>query len=102
MKAYTTRVGEGSFPTELNDANGEHLRKRGNEFGTVTGRPRRTGWLDLPVLRTAAMLNGLDSIALTKLDVLDDFTEIPICTHYNLRGTRWDLFPAFSVGSDGY
>ena len=60
VKAYTTRVGGGAFPTELNDAIGEHLRKRGNEFGTVTGRPRRTGWLDLPVLRTSVMLNGVD------------------------------------------
>src|SRR5579872_6967972 len=68
-KAYTTRVGGGAFPTELLDATGDHLRKRGNEYGTVTGRPRRTGWLDLAVLRTSAMLNGLDSIALTKLDV---------------------------------
>ncbi|HKB78460.1 MAG TPA: adenylosuccinate synthase [Thermoanaerobaculia bacterium] len=96
-KAYTTRVGGGSFPTELNDATGEHLRKRGNEFGTVTGRPRRTGWLDLAVLRTSAMLNGIDSIALTKLDVLDDFDEIPVCTSYNVHGERWTTFPAFAV-----
>src|SRR5512142_407440 len=72
-KAYTTRVGGGAFPTELNDAQGEHLRKRGNEFGTVTGRPRRTGWLDLAVLRTSVVIDGIDAIALTKLDVLDDF-----------------------------
>jgi len=97
VKAYTTRVGGGSFPTELNDHNGEHLRKRGNEFGTVTGRPRRTGWLDLVVLRTAAMLNGLDSIALTKLDVLDDFDEIPVCTAYNIHGKRLDTFPSSAV-----
>lgn len=97
VKAYTTRVGGGSFPTELNDQNGEHLRKRGNEFGTVTGRPRRTGWLDLVVVKTAAMLNGLDSIALTKLDVLDDFDEIPICTAYNVRGSRLDTFPSFAA-----
>jgi adenylosuccinate synthase len=102
VKAYTTRVGGGSFPTELDDTQSEHLRKRGNEFGTVTGRPRRTGWLDLPVLRTAAMMNGLDSIALTKLDVLDEFDEIPVCTSYNVRGTRWDTFPAFAVAHDGY
>jgi adenylosuccinate synthase len=101
-KAYTTRVGGGAFPTELNDRNGEHLRGRGNEFGTVTGRPRRTGWLDLPVLRTSAMLNGIDSIALTKLDVLDDFDEIPICTAYKVRGTTWKTFPAFAVDRDGY
>src|SRR5436309_786883 len=67
-KAYTTRVGAGTFPTELEDEHGEHLRRRGNEFGTVTGRPRRTGWLDLAVLRTATMLNGIDELALTKLD----------------------------------
>jgi len=101
-KAYTTRVGGGAFPTELTDQTGEHLRKRGNEFGTVTGRPRRTGWLDLAVLRTATMLNGLDAIALTKLDVLDDFAEIPICTRYNVHGERWKTFPAFAVAHDDY
>jgi adenylosuccinate synthase len=101
-KAYTTRVGGGDFPTELNDTHGEHLRARGNEFGTVTGRPRRTGWLDLPILRTAAMLNGLDELALTKLDVLDEFDEIPICTGYKLRGETWNTFPAFTVADNDY
>ena len=101
-KAYTTRVGGGAFPTELDNAHGEHLRGRGNEFGTVTGRPRRTGWLDLPVVRTSAMLNGLDAIALTKLDVLDEFDEIPVCTGYNVRGERWRTFPAFAVAHDDY
>jgi len=101
-KAYTTRVGGGAFPTELDDAPGEHLRRRGNEFGTVTGRPRRTGWLDLPVVRTSAMLNGLDALALTKLDVLDEFEEIPVCTGYNVRGERWRTFPAFAVAHDDY
>jgi adenylosuccinate synthase len=101
-KAYTTRVGGGAFPTELNDAHGEHLRKRGNEFGTVTGRPRRTGWLDLAVLRTSAMLNGIDGIALTKLDVLDQFDEIPICTGYKVRGTTWKTFPSFAVEHHDY
>jgi adenylosuccinate synthase len=101
-KAYTTRVGGGPFPTELNDEQGEHLRKRGNEFGTVTGRPRRTGWLDLPILRTAAMLNGLDAIALTKLDVLDDLAEIPVCTSYDVKGTQWQTYPAFAVADDAY
>jgi adenylosuccinate synthase len=96
-KAYTTRVGGGAFPTELDDPHGEHLRKRGNEFGTVTGRPRRTGWLDLAVLRTAAMLNGIDAVALTKIDVLDEFDEIPVCTEYSVRGERWRTFPAFAV-----
>ena len=101
-KAYTTRVGGGAFPTELEDAHGEHLRKRGNEFGTVTGRPRRCGWLDLPVLRTAAILNGLDEIALTKLDVLDEFEEIPVCTSYKVRGETWKTFPAFAVAHNDY
>jgi adenylosuccinate synthase len=101
-KAYTTRVGGGAFPTELNDATGEHLRKRGNEFGTVTGRPRRTGWLDLPVVRTSAMLNGIDALAITKLDVLDDFDEIPVCTHYNVHGEKWPTFPAFAVAHNDY
>jgi adenylosuccinate synthase len=101
-KAYTTRVGGGAFPTELEDAHGEHLRGRGNEFGTVTGRPRRTGWLDLPVVRTSAMLNGLDALALTKLDVLDEFDEIPVCTGYNVHGDRWRTFPAFAVAHDDY
>jgi len=101
-KAYTTRVGGGAFPTELDDAHGEHLRKRGNEFGTVTGRPRRTGWLDLPVLRTAARLNGLDELAVTKLDVLDEFEEIQVCTAYKVRGTSWATFPAFAVAHHDY
>ncbi len=101
-KAYTTRVGGGAFPTELDGWHGEHLRKRGNEFGTVTGRPRRTGWLDLAVLRTAVMLNGLDSIALTKLDVLDEFDEIPVCVAYNVRGDSWRTFPAFAVAHHDY
>jgi len=101
-KAYTTRVGAGPFPTELENEVGEHLRKRGNEFGTVTGRPRRTGWLDLPVLRTCAMLNGLDELAVTKLDVLDDFDEIPVCVSYQVRGTTWNTFPAFALPHPDY
>jgi len=102
VKAYTTRVGGGAFPTELNDPTGEHLRKRGNEFGTVTGRPRRTGWLDLPVLRTSVMLNGVDGFALTKLDVLDEYDEIPVCTNYHVNGERWKTFPAFAVAHHDY
>ncbi len=102
VKAYTTRVGGGAFPTELKDEHGEHLRRRGNEFGTVTGRPRRTGWLDLPVLRTSAMLNGLDSIALTKLDVLDEIEEIPVATSYRLRNQNWKTYPSFMVEDDNY
>jgi adenylosuccinate synthase len=101
-KAYTTRVGGGAFPTELHDVQGEHLRKRGNEFGTVTGRPRRCGWLDLPVLRSATMLNGMDEVAVTKLDVLDDLDEIPVCTSYNVRGEKWKTFPAFAVAHNDY
>jgi adenylosuccinate synthase len=88
VKAYTTRVGGGPFPTELLDAVGDDVRTRGNEFGTTTGRPRRIGWLDLVVLRQAVMINGLDEIALTKLDVLDDLAEIPVCTGYELPDGR--------------
>ncbi|MEO8216215.1 MAG: adenylosuccinate synthase [Acidobacteriota bacterium] len=102
VKAYTTRVGGGPFPTELLDETGEHLRERGNEYGTTTGRPRRTGWLDLAVLRTAVMLNGIDSIALTKLDVLDDLEEIQVCTGYQIRGKVWETFPAFAVAHEDY
>jgi adenylosuccinate synthase len=85
-KAYTTRVGSGPFPTELEDEDGKLLRAKGQEYGASTGRPRRTGWFDAVVVRYSAMLNGLDTLALTKLDVLDDFDEIKICTAYNYRG----------------
>ncbi len=81
-KAYCTRVGSGPFPTELDDAIGERLRKAGDEFGSVTGRPRRTGWLDLPALRYAVRVNGLDGLALTKLDVLTGLDELRICVSY--------------------
>ncbi|HVT42798.1 MAG TPA: adenylosuccinate synthase [Thermoanaerobaculia bacterium] len=100
VKAYTTRVGSGPFPTELEGDEGEHLRRRGNEFGTTTGRPRRTGWLDLVVLRISKMLNGLDSIALTKLDVFDDFGQIPVCVAYRIDGSLTKAFPA-SVPAGG-
>jgi adenylosuccinate synthase len=86
LKAYTTRVGGGPFPSELSGDVAEFLRKRGNEYGTVTGRPRRCGWMDTVVSRYARLLNGIDLIALTKLDVLDDFDEIPVCTGYRVRG----------------
>ena len=86
LKAYTTRVGGGPFPTELSGEVAEFLRKRGNEYGTTTGRPRRCGWLDTVVARYAQLLNGVDAIALTKLDVLDDFDEIPVCTGYRVKG----------------
>jgi adenylosuccinate synthase len=85
-KAYTTRVGGGPFPTELLDETGVYLQQRGNEYGAVTGRPRRTGWFDAVVVRYSAMLNGLDAIALTKLDVLDEIQEIKLCTAYRSRG----------------
>jgi adenylosuccinate synthase len=93
-KAYTTRVGGGAFPTELHEEQGEHLRKRGNEFGTVTGRPRRCGWLDLVAGRYAQRLNGVGGIALTKLDVLDEVDEVKVCTGYRIRGEVRDDFPA--------
>lgn len=88
VKAYTTRVGEGPFPTELFDKTGEKLRKEGAEFGTTTGRPRRCGWFDAELVRFAAQVNGFTEIALTKLDVLDSFSEIKICTGYTLGGKR--------------
>jgi adenylosuccinate synthase len=85
-KAYTTRVGAGPFPTELLDADGETLGRVGNEFGTVTGRPRRTGWLDCVMLRHAVRLNSLTELALTKLDILDGFDKVKICTGYRHKG----------------
>ncbi|NLG34686.1 MAG: adenylosuccinate synthase [Lentisphaerae bacterium] len=94
LKAYTTRVGEGPFPTELNDAAGEELRRAGREFGATTGRPRRCGWFDAVVARHAVMTCGVDAWALTKLDVLDGFETIRICTAYELDGRRIDHFPA--------
>jgi adenylosuccinate synthase len=93
VKAYTTRVGTGPFPTELSDDIGARLAKRGNEFGSVTGRPRRCGWLDLPALRRSFELNGVNGQCITKLDVLDGLTEIRICTHYDVAGRRVDLMP---------
>ena len=86
VKAYTTRVGAGPFPTELLDTEGEALRKEGNEYGTTTGRPRRCGWFDAELIRFAAELNGFTSIALTKIDVLDTFKEIKICIGYTYQG----------------
>jgi adenylosuccinate synthase len=85
-KAYTTRVGGGPFPTELLDDAGRYLQRRGNEFGASTGRPRRTGWFDAVVVRYSTMLNSFDALALPKLDVLDEFDQIKICTAYRLRG----------------
>lgn len=93
LKAYTTRVGGGPFPSELSGDVAEFLRGRGNEYGTVTGRPRRCGWMDTVVARYARMINGIDLIALTKLDVLDDFDEIPVCTGYRVKGEEVRDFP---------
>ena len=92
-KAYITRVGGGPFPTEILGEAGEDLRKAGNEFGAVTGRPRRCGWFDVPILRYTAAINGFDSLVLTKLDVLDGLKEIPVCTRYKLRGEEIDWLP---------
>ncbi len=94
FKAYTTRVGGGPMPTELKDEVGDHLRERGHEFGTTTGRPRRCGWFDAVVGRHSAGVNGFNSIALTKLDVLDDMAEIKICVAYRLDGREIDYVPA--------
>jgi adenylosuccinate synthase len=93
VKAYTTRVGGGPFPTELHDEVGDRLRNAGQEFGSVTGRPRRTGWLDLPALRYAVRVNGIDGIALTKLDVLSGHDEIKICVAYKTASGTTSEFP---------
>jgi adenylosuccinate synthase len=93
-KAYVTRVGEGPFPTEIRDEAGETLRARGQEYGAVTGRPRRCGWLDLPLLRYSNQVNGTEWLVVTKLDVLDELTEIPVCTGYRIAGKAVDFVPA--------
>jgi len=93
-KAYTTRVGAGPFPTELTDETGRLLGERGREFGTVTGRKRRCGWFDAVMVRQAVKVGGIDGIALTKLDVLDGFTELKVCTGYRLDGATLDHLPA--------
>jgi adenylosuccinate synthase len=97
-KAYCTRVGGGPFPTEALDASGDLLRARGNEYGAVTGRPRRCGWLDLPLLRYAGMINGISWLVVTKLDVLDELSEIPICTGYKIDGKKTIEVPAQDSG----
>jgi adenylosuccinate synthase len=94
VKAYTTRVGSGPFPTELDDADGQRLGERGHEFGTVTGRQRRCGWFDAVLVRQSCAISGVTGIALTKLDVLDGFERIKICTGYRLRGQAIDYLPA--------
>jgi adenylosuccinate synthase len=93
-KAYVTRVGEGPFPTEIKDGAGDLLRTRGQEYGAVTGRPRRCGWLDLPLLRYSNQINGTEWLVVTKLDVLDSFDEIPVCTGYRIDGQLSDVIPA--------
>jgi len=93
LKAYTTRVGEGPFPTELNDESGEFLRKTGGEYGTTTGRPRRCGWLDVVVGRYAQRINGVTDFVITKLDVLSGLETIPVCVAYDVDGVRHDEMP---------
>ncbi len=97
-KAYVTRVGEGPFPSEDTTQMGEQLRTRGSEFGATTGRPRRCGWLDLPLLRYSNMINGTEWLVVTKLDVLDTLAEIPVCTHYRIDGVETDVLPADMAG----
>src|SRR6266481_4432612 len=93
-KAYITRVGAGPFPTEIHDERGARIREIGREFGAVTGRPRRCGWFDVPLLRYSAMINGFDSMVITKLDVLDHLDEIPVCVAYRRCGSTLDDMPA--------
>lgn len=93
-KAYITRVGEGPFPTEIHDSSADLLRARGQEYGAVTGRPRRCGWLDLPLLRYSNMINGTEWLVVTKMDVMDECDEIPVCTHYKIDGKLTDVIPA--------
>jgi adenylosuccinate synthase len=93
VKAYTTRVGSGPFPTELNDSIGQEIRAKGSEFGSTTGRPRRCGWLDTVILRHAAMVNGFSGMAITKLDILDGFDKIKICTAYKYKGKLYEEYP---------
>jgi adenylosuccinate synthase len=93
VKAYTTRVGSGPLPTEFDEVMGEHVRKLGNEFGATTGRPRRCGWFDAVVVRYAVRVNGLSSLAVTKLDVLDTLEKIGLCTGYEVEGEVVEEFP---------
>lgn len=94
VKAYTTRVGEGPFPTELKDELGQQIRERGREYGTTTGRPRRCGWLDTVILRYAVRVNGLSELAITKLDILDELDTIKLCTAYHCRGEIIEELPS--------
>jgi adenylosuccinate synthase len=100
FKAYCTRVGSGPFPTELNDDTGETIRKQGNEVGATTGRPRRCGWLDLPALKYAIMINGVTDLIMMKSDVLTGFDEIKVCTHYKINNSLIDYLPFDIVNAD--
>ena len=93
-KAYATRVGSGPFPSELQNSTGDTIRNRGKEFGSITGRPRRCGWLDLVALKYAAQINGMDALCITKLDILDEFDQIAACIEYELDGQKLNEFPA--------
>jgi adenylosuccinate synthase len=93
-KAYTTRVGSGPFPTELHGEDGDRIRRAGSEFGAVTGRPRRCGWFDVPLMRYTGAVNGFDSLVITKLDVLDGEKEIPVCVGYKISGREIEDMPA--------
>jgi adenylosuccinate synthase len=93
-KAYITRVGGGPFPSEDHGERGEAIRKGGNEYGSVTGRPRRCGWFDVPLLRYTAAVNGFDSLIVTKLDVLDGLDQVPVCVGYKVNGKQTDEMPA--------
>jgi adenylosuccinate synthase len=99
-KAYITRVGGGPFPTEALDSAGEAIRQRGKEFGAVTGRPRRCGWFDVPLLRYTALVNGFDSLIMTKLDVLDELEEIPVAVAYKIDGEISESMPATRSGME--
>ncbi|HEY9127657.1 MAG TPA: adenylosuccinate synthetase, partial [Acidobacteriaceae bacterium] len=93
-KAYVTRVGEGPFPTEIHDSSADILRARGHEYGAVTGRPRRCGWLDIPLLRYSNQVNGTEWLVITKMDVMDELAEIPVCVGYEIDGKKTDVIPA--------
>src|SRR5690606_24067972 len=97
VKAYTTRVGSGPFPTELDDEIGQRLGERGREFGTVTGRRRRCGWFDAALVRQSCAVAGVNGIAFTKLDVLDGLDEVRICVGYDVNGRRVDHLPAHAA-----
>jgi adenylosuccinate synthase len=101
VKAYTTRVGSGPFPTELDDDTGQRLGERGHEFGTVTGRKRRCGWFDAVLVRQSAAVSGVTGIALTKIDVLDGFETVKICTGYRIGDKVFDYLPAHAADQAG-